>query len=225
MKTFGQNDVPILFEDQTVLVVDKPAGLLVHPTSHNPKANSLTQIFSQKLVNSDPLRPGVVHRLDKDTSGVVVMAKTQTALIELQAQFQARTVQKIYEALIWGHLQQPQARLELPIRRSLRQPNKMMVHQTGKPASTEYRVVNNYPLYSLLEIKLLTGRTHQIRVQFAHLGHPVVGDSLYSKQKLPNGLTRQFLHAKSLTLRLPGGQPKQFDAPLPQDLTQFLQSL
>lgn len=153
------------------------------------------------------------------------MAKTTEALNYLQAQFKARTVEKIYEALIWGHMQQPQARLELPVRRSLRQPNKMMVHHTGKLSSTEYEVVGRYLLYSLLKVRLLTGRTHQIRVQFAHLGHPVVGDSLYSKQKLPNGLTRQFLHAQSLTLQLPGGEPKRFEAPLPTDLKIFLKSL
>lgn len=218
-------EVPVLFEDNDVLVLNKPAGLLVHPTKHDPKANSLTQIFAAKLVQSDSLRPGVVHRLDKDTSGVVIMAKTEQALNSLQAQFKARTVEKIYEALIWGHMQEPKARLELPVRRSLRQPNKMMIHQAGKLASTEYQVIGRYPIYSLLEIKLLTGRTHQIRVQFAHLGHPVVGDMLYSKQKVPQGLHRQFLHAKTLALKLPGGEQKKFSAPLAKDLKTFLQSL
>lgn len=225
MQEFSGADVPILFEDSNVLVLNKPAGLLVHPTDHNPSANSLTQIFAHKLIQSDPLRPGVVHRLDKDTSGVVIMAKTEIALRALQAQFKARTVEKIYDALIWGHLQEPKARLELPIRRSLRQPNKMMVHHAGKLANTEYEVVGRYVLYSLLKIKLLTGRTHQIRVQFAHLGHPVVGDPLYSKQKLPRGLTRQFLHAQSLTLTLPTGERKQFTTSMPQDLNSFLRSL
>lgn len=223
--TFDVANVPILFEGSDVLVVNKPAGFLVHPTEHDPGANSLTQIFADKLVQSDSLRPGVVHRLDKDTSGVVIMAKTMPALKSLQAQFKARTVEKIYEALIWGHMQQPKARLELPVRRSLRQPNKMMIHHTGKLASTEYHVLARYSLYSLIEIKLLTGRTHQIRVQFAHLGHPVVGDTLYSKQKLPQGLHRQFLHAKTLALNLPSGERKKFSAPLAEDLKNFLQSL
>ncbi len=222
---FSVAEVPILFEDNDVLVLNKPAGLLVHPTEHDPKANSLTQIFASKLVQSDSLRPGVVHRLDRDTSGVVIMAKTEQALNSLQAQFKARSVEKIYEALIWGHMQEPKARLELPVRRSLRQPNKMMIHHTGKLASTEYRVEGRYALYSLLEIRLLTGRTHQIRVQFAHLGHPVVGDRLYSKQRSPKGLNRQFLHAKTLALQLPSGEHKAFNAPLPEDLNTFLHSL
>src|SRR5437762_4681397 len=129
MKTVRVADVPILFENPDVLVINKPAGILVHPTDHDPKAMSLTKLFASKLVQSDPLRPGVVHRLDKDTSGVMVLAKTQTALKSLQDQFKNREVNKTYTALLWGHLAHSKARVELPIARSTKQPNKMVINQ------------------------------------------------------------------------------------------------
>lgn len=218
-------DVPIVFEDENVLVINKPAGLLVHPTEHKPDAISITKLFTDKLVWSEPLRPGVVHRLDKDTSGVMILAKTKVALHDLQAQFKEREVKKIYTALVWGHMKHSQARLELPIAHSKRQPNKMMVQTGGKPSVSEYRLVREYPDYSLLEVKLFTGRTHQIRAQFSYLGHPVVGDSLYSKRNLPDGLERQFLHSSVLGITLPKGSYKEFKAPLAADLRAFLDTL
>ncbi len=219
---FTLSDVPIVFEDNNVLVINKPAGLLVHPTEHNPSAISVTKLFADKLVQSEPLRPGVIHRLDKDTSGVMILAKSRVALTDLQKQFKDRKVKKVYTALVWGHLKHHQARLELPIARSKRQPNKMKVQTSGKASISEYTVTREYPDYSLLGIRLFTGRTHQIRAQFEHLGHPVVGDSMYSKRRLPEGLDRQFLHSSVLGISLPNGEQKEFNVPLASDLQEFL---
>lgn len=218
----------IIYEDSDVLVINKPAGITMHAKNSNDHSETVQSIFASQLPSQggDPQRRGIVHRLDRDTSGVVILAKTQLALEYLQAQFAARTVGKQYYALVWGHLKQPRARIELPIRRSTKSPNIMAVHQQGRQAITEYNVVTEYPKYSLLDIKLHTGRTHQIRAQFAHLGHPVVGDKSYGSKSTPQGLTRQFLHAYKLSITLPGNKvPTSFEAPLATDLQSFLDGL
>lgn len=219
--------VEVLYQDSNVLVVNKPAGLTMHAKNSDDLSQTVQSIFAEQLPKQgDPLRRGVVHRLDKDTSGVVILAKNQKTLEYLQAQFAARTVGKQYYALVWGHLKQTRARIELPIRRSTKAPNIMSIHQDGKQAITEYVIKSEYRDYSLVDIKLLTGRTHQIRVQFAHLGHPVVGDKLYGGRSVPEGLTRQFLHAYKLSILLPGDdKPTTFEAPLPSDLQAFLDSI
>ncbi len=198
----------------------------MHPKNSLDKSYTVQKAFAVKLARDDNMRGGIVHRLDKDTSGVVIMAKDSQTLEFLQAQFANREVDKHYLALIWGHLKNPIARIELPLRRSLKAPNLMAVHTTGKMAITQYQVLSEYRLYSYLGVDIHTGRTHQIRVQFAYLGHPVVGDKLYGGKSMPEGLGRQFLHAEKLSLKLPGKKTKTtFFAPLANDLVVFLKGL
>ena len=220
-------DIGILYQDDNVLVINKPAGIAMHAKNSNDSNTTIHSIFASQLAKGgDPLRSGIVHRLDKNTSGVVIMAKTSVALKFLQEQFAARTVYKQYIALVWGHLKHQKARIELPVRRSAKAPNIMMIHPGGKAAVSEYRVINEYQDYSLLEVDLHTGRTHQIRVQFAHIGHSIVGDEQYGKRPIPEGLPRQFLHAKKLTITLPGQEKvSSFEAPLPPELESFLEKL
>ncbi len=218
--------IAILFEDSNVIVINKPAGLLMHPKNDQDQSSSVFSVFSSQLAPADNLRGGIVHRLDKDTSGVVIMAKNESTLEFLQQQFAARTVDKTYLALVWGHLSHPKARIELPVRRSLKSPNVMAVHPSGKMSISQYQVLAEYKDYSYLSIDIHTGRTHQIRIQFAHLGHSVVGDKLYGKKALPQGLARQFLHAEKLSILLPNKKVKKtFYAPLPADLSSFLGGL
>lgn len=218
--------IEVLYEDDNVLVVNKPAGLSMHRISPTDHSKTLQGVFTDKLANNDPLRGGIVHRLDKDTSGVVMLAKNTSALEFLQAQFAARKVDKTYLALVWGHLKHPEARIELPLARSYKTPTAMAVRPGGKPSVSQYKVLAEPGPYSYLEIMLHTGRTHQIRVQFAHLGHPVVGDKMYGHKKAPAGLSRQFLHAQKLAIILPGNSEKtSFSAELADDLMEFLESV
>lgn len=232
MKTEAKNgggqqgiDVPVLFEDDNVIVINKPAGLLTHPTDDNPDEPSVASYFRTQIDDPDPIRPGIVHRLDKDTSGVMILARNIATKEFLQSQFKARTVQKSYIALVWGRLKHPRARIELPIARKPQRGNEMKIAHGGKMAISEYGVKQEFDLYSLIEIDLQTGRTHQIRVQLEHLGHPVVGDTQYGRKPMPTGLSRQFLHAKSLRCEIAKGKSKEFVAPLAPDLQSFLDNL
>jgi len=215
---------PILFKNSNVIVINKPAGLIVHPSGKRSQP-SVAGAFASLVQDDDVLRPGIVHRLDKDTSGVMILARNQATKEFLQAQFKARTVKKIYLALVAGHLNNDSARIELPLQRSKKNPEKMIVTNLGKSAISEYTAVAKFIGFSLLKIQLFTGRTHQIRSQFAHLGHPVIGDRLYGTSGLPKGLSRQFLHASELTIEIAKGQIKHFSAPLPHDLESFLEKL
>ncbi|MBA3679204.1 RluA family pseudouridine synthase [Candidatus Saccharibacteria bacterium] len=219
------NEIPqILFQDSNVIVINKPAGLIVHPSGKRSQP-SVAGAFARRVQDDDVLRPGIVHRLDKDTSGVMILARNQTTKEFLQAQFKARTVKKIYLALVSGHLKNHSARLELPLQRSKKNPEKMIVTNLGRSAISEYLTIDKFTGFSLLKIQLFTGRTHQIRSQFAHLGHPVIGDRLYGSGSLPKGLSRQFLHANELTIDIARGQKRHFSAPLPDDLVSFLEKL
>jgi len=224
---FAPKTLPeVLFEDKDVIVIIKPAGLITHPTPQN-SSPSVAGAFASRINDPDPQRPGIVHRLDKDTSGVMILARNQKSKKFLQQQFKDREVHKVYTSLVSGHIQPNHARLELPLGRSIRNPQKMIVTQSGKAASTEYKVVKEYTECDLLEIILYTGRTHQIRVQLAYLGHPVVGDEVYSQvanTSIPKP-PRQFLHASSLTITLPSGDKQTFRAPLTQDLQNYLNQL
>jgi len=214
----------ILFENSDVIVINKPPGLVVHPTRKLSQP-SVAGAFLNKIEDSDVLRPGIVHRLDKDTSGVMILARNEITKAFIQAQFKSRKVKKIYTALVLGHLDMKSARIELPLERSKKNPEKMMVSSAGKMAISQYRLITEYPGYSLIEVELMTGRTHQIRAHFAHIGNPIAGDRLYGKQILPAGLNRQFLHASLLGLKVAKGQNMVFEAPLPNDLKAFLESL
>lgn len=218
--------IGIIYENDQVIVINKPPGIAMHSKNRQDKSISIRGIFEDKLPDHDELRGGIVHRLDKDTSGVVIMAKNNTACDFLQKQFAERKVDKTYYGLVWGHLKHEKARIELPLRKSYKAPNIMSVHPAGKMSVSEYQVLANYRDYSFLEIAIHTGRTHQIRVQLAHMGHPVVGDLVYSNKKIPSGLTRQFLHAHKLAIVLPGDSKKTtFEAELAEDLKKFMDQL
>ncbi|HNT29580.1 MAG TPA: RluA family pseudouridine synthase, partial [bacterium] len=209
------------------------AGLVVHPafgnwdgTLANAVLHHLTVTKSSSLTAQSPERPGIIHRLDKDTSGIMVIAKNDCTKAYLQKQFQERTVQKTYIALVHGKLEPNSGLIDAPIGRDRKDRKKMTVTPTGKPAQTAYDVLEQYDglqSYTLLKARLLTGRTHQIRVHCASIGFPIVGDMTYGRDT--DTLKRQFLHAFSLTFKLPSGETRTFQAPLSADLTGYLNSL
>lgn len=221
----------ILYEDEDVLVIHKPAGMVVHPGAGHARGTLIHAVLAHcpdLRGIGGVLRPGLVHRLDKETSGVLVVAKNERAYRFLQAQFKARTVWKVYEALVVGH-PPPEGLIEAPIARDPRYRKRMAVVPTGRPARTRYRVLRTYEgrwgRYARLEVYPETGRTHQIRVHLAYVGHPVVGDSVYGR-RTPLPCPRLFLHARSLTVRLPSHpNPVTFEAPLPPDLQEVLHRL
>lgn len=214
----------ILYEDDDVLAVNKPAGLVVHATESGgaqPTVADFAQAHGVHDPGSD--RPGIVHRLDKDTSGVMLLAKNPSAKEYLQQQFRQRKVKKCYLALVRGRLKDDEATISLPIDRSRKTPIKRAVQPQGRPAVTHYRVIERLTGACLIEIGLETGRTHQIRVHFAHLGHPVIGDTLYGEPA--KGLNRQFLHAEHIEFTAPSGRLVTIDSPLPAELEAYLKSL
>jgi 23S rRNA pseudouridine1911/1915/1917 synthase len=238
---FAAENIPIdiIFEDDEIIVVNKPAGLVVHPAAgaySGTLANALAFHF-QQLSKAGSIRPGLVHRLDKDTSGLLVVAKTDRAHENLADQFRARTVFKNYVALVYGVVKQQTGRIEQPIARDPRNRTRMAVVPGGRPALSIYKVRRSYDALTLLDVELKTGRTHQIRVHLAWLKHPVVGDELYSGGRENSvsevqlrarirKLNRQFLHAEQLGFHHPAtGQQMNFTAPLPVELAQFLEKL
>ena len=217
----------ILYEDADLLVINKPAGLTVHPapghTSHT-LVNALLAHCPQLTGICGTKRPGIVHRLDKDTSGLLVVAKTERAQQSLSQQISQRTAERQYITLVHGHLSPERGLIEAPIGRHPVHRQRMAVVADGRPAKTRYRVVKYLPDYTLAEVTLETGRTHQIRVHFAAIGHPVVGDRTYGR---PSPLVdRQFLHAHRLRFHLPKtGDPVEFTTELPADLKTALATL
>ncbi len=230
----------ILYEDEQLAVIDKPAGLVVHPGAGHPSgtlANALLHHFGQ-LEQPGSLRPGLVHRLDKPTSGVLLVAKGEQVREALAAQFRRRQVRKLYLALVYGLLDPPEGTIDAPLGRHPRDRTRISTHaRKARPALTSYRVRRRYEEFSYLEVRLHTGRTHQIRVHLNHLGHPVVGDATYGAgrvrslhdpllRKRVEQLGRHFLHAWKLEFRHPGsGETVRFTAPLPAALLEFLESL
>jgi len=224
----------ILYEDADILVLNKAAGMVVHPGAGNLSGtlvNALLAHCADLQGIGGELRPGIVHRLDKDTSGVLVVAKHDRAIRALQRQFEQREVRKTYVALVIGNIEQPEGVIEAPVGRHRIHRQRMAVVAGGKPARTRWKVRARYRdarnrLYSLLDVRLLTGRTHQIRVHFSWLGFPLVGDAVYGPQHSPLPAPRQFLHARALTLRHPATEERMtFAAPLPDDLADLLASL
>ncbi len=224
-------DIPldIVYQDADLLVLNKPAGLVVHPANGHADdtlVNALLAHVPDLAGIGGVQRPGIVHRLDKDTSGLLLVAKNDVAHQALQAQFKDRRVDKAYLALVEGHISPPRGRIDAPIGRDPRDRKKMAVATGGRPAQTEYRVLETLDDTSLVEAKLLTGRTHQIRVHLASIGYPIVGDRLYGRRKARHGLGRQFLHAWRLAFDLPrSGERVTFLAPLPDDLRALLVQL
>lgn len=224
-------DIPfnIIYEDDDLLVIDKPAGLTVHPAPGHPEhtlVNALLSHLSRLPDTGDALRPGIVHRLDKDTSGVMLVAKNSLAQAKLSDQFKDRSIVKAYLVLVRGHLSPEQGIIEAPIGRDPRHRQRMAVaaEGRGREARTKYRVVKYIDDYTLIEVTPETGRTHQIRVHLAAIGYPVVGDTTYGVRS-PH-LSRQFLHASRLGFHLPStGEYVEFESALPPDLEQALREI
>ena len=221
----------IVFESKDVIVVNKMAGMVVHPAAGHATGTLVHAVLAHapdiEGVGGE-LRPGLVHRLDKDTSGLIILAKNERAQRYLQKQFEEREVEKTYGALVDGHPNTQTGRVEAPIGRDVRDRKKMAVvsEGRGREAISEYRVIESFPKHSLVEVDLLTGRTHQIRVHMAFLGCPIAGDTVYGSRKSKLELDRQFLHAKRLGIRLLGERiMRYFEAPLPKDLSKVLKSL
>ena len=220
-------DIPlaVLHEDADLIVLNKPAGLVVHPApghAADTLVNALLHHCADLQGIGGELRPGIVHRLDKDTSGVLVVAKNEPSHAALVAQFSSHSIRKEYLALAWGTPKKPSGTVDLPVGRHPVHRQKMAVTEKGRSAVTHYEVLAAGPLASLLRVRIETGRTHQIRVHLAHLGHPVVGDAVYGRARrgLPADLEihRQMLHAHVLELVHPRtGRPLVFTAPPPAD--------
>ena len=217
----------IIYEDEDILVIDKPAGLTVHPAPGHPSHTLVNAILAHcpgLAMSKEAIRPGIVHRLDKDTSGLIVIAKNDLAREYLAAQFKSRTVTKGYLVLVNGKLSPEQGIIEAPIGRDPHSRRKMAIAEAGKEASTKYQVRKYLDNYTLVEVTPLTGRTHQIRLHLSAIGCPVVGDSIYGIKSAY--LNRQFMHAYRLGFRLPSTkQYQEFTSPLPMDLEQALEFL
>lgn len=224
-----QIPLDVLYEDEQVAVIDKPAGMVVHPSfghTSGTLVNAVLDRWPQIAQFSEPSRAGIVHRLDKDTSGVIVVAKTQTALDSLRAQFKHRAVHKRYIALVHGTPETPDGVIDAPIGRDQAQRKRMAVGREGREAVTEFRLIEEYAEFSLLEVFPRTGRTHQIRVHLAFIGHPVVGDGVYGRRREAIRLKRHFLHAASITFAHPvTGELVTVEAPLPVGLVNTLEKL
>jgi 23S rRNA pseudouridine1911/1915/1917 synthase len=224
----------ILYEDADMLLVNKAAGMVVHPAAGHESGTLVNAILAHcpDLPGiGGERRPGIVHRLDKDTSGLILVAKNDNALRFLQGQFKKRTIEKVYLALSEGHFRVGEALIDGPIGRDPRNRKRMAVippnaSATARPAQTRVRLIDYYGDYSLLECRPLTGRTHQIRVHLAFAGYPIVGDRVYGRRKQSLPLSRHFLHAGGLGFRRPSdGQEMTFRAELPEELKAVLEKL
>lgn len=224
-------DIPltIVHEDETLLVLDKAAGLVVHPGSGNWSGTLLNALLHHAPQLECVPRAGIVHRLDKDTSGLMVVAKTLEAQTDLVRQLQARTVKRYYQALVRGEVERADT-VDAPVGRHPTQRTKMAVVKTGKPARTHFRIVERFVGCTLVECSLETGRTHQIRVHMTHIGHPLVGDPVYGggASRVPKGppFPRQALHARRLGLVHPAtGKPMMWKSALPDDMAELIEVL
>ena len=220
----------IIYEDNDIIVINKSKGLVVHPGNGNPD-HTLVNAVMAKCKGSlsgigGKIRPGIVHRLDKDTSGLIVVAKNDKAHIGLSKKLKKKEMKKTYIALVRGNIQENEATIQMPIGRSTKDRKKMAVTKKGKEAITHFKVLKRYGKYTLVEVKIETGRTHQIRVHMAEIGHPVVGDMVYSNGKNEFGVEGQMLHAKQLIFQHPITQEKiTLTAPLPEYFEKVLEQL
>jgi 23S rRNA pseudouridine1911/1915/1917 synthase len=224
-------DFPVVHADDDIVVVAKPAGLVVHPGAGHETgtlAGGLLHRFPEIAGVGDPMRPGIVHRLDRDTSGLMVVARTPRAHVALTAALAARAIERRYLALAWGRFDARRGTIDAPIGRSATRRTRMAVREAGKEARTGYEVLTQYdhPVCALVECRLETGRTHQIRVHLAAIGHPVVGDATYGGDRNPLRPGRPFLHAHALALTHPAtGERLEFSDPLPPELADILAEL
>lgn len=226
----------IVYEDEALLVVDKQAGMVVHPAPGHSSGTLVNAVLAHcpELIGRDDHRPGIVHRLDRDTSGLILVAKSERSRRALQRQFKERQVRKLYLALLDGHLQPAWGRIEAAIGRDPRHRQRMAALAGGREATTEYHVLEKFahqvgPVageFSLVEAEPRTGRTHQIRVHFSSVGHPVVGDPVYGRRRKTLPVPRQFLHARRLEFKHPlTGRHMELEAPLAADLAEVLEWL
>ena len=225
-------DIPldVVYEDSDVIVVNKPKGLVVHPAPGHPDGtlvNALLHHCGDSLSGSGgEKRPGIVHRIDRDTSGLIIAAKNDAAHLALSAQLKDHSLSRTYECLVTGNMKQDSGTVDAPIGRSSADRKKMAVVPTGRRAVTHWEVVARYPGVTHLRCRLETGRTHQIRVHMAYIGHPILGDTVYGAKKPVPGLTGQCLHATGLRFVHPRtGEPVELHCPLPPEFTAMLQKL
>ena len=225
-------DIPldVVYEDDDVIVVNKPTGLVVHPAPGHPDGtlvNALLHHCGDSLSGiGGEKRPGIVHRIDRDTSGLIIAAKNDAAHLALSAQLKDHSLSRTYECLVTGNMKQDSGTVDAPIGRSSADRKKMAVVPTGRRAVTHWEVVARYPGVTHLRCRLETGRTHQIRVHMAHIGHPILGDTVYGAKKPVPGLTGQCLHATGLRFIHPRtGEPVELHCPLPPEFTAMLQKL
>lgn len=220
----------IIYEDSDIIVVNKQKGLVVHPANGNPDGtlvNAIMAICKDSLSGiGGEIRPGIVHRLDKDTSGLIIIAKNDKAHINLSEQIKNREMKKTYIALVRGNVKENEATIDMPIGRSLKDRKKMAVSKDGKNAITHFKVIERYNGYTLLEVNIETGRTHQIRVHMSQIGYPIVGDAVYSNGKNPFGVIGQMLHAEKLSFKHPITREElNLEAPLPKYFNEVLEEL
>jgi len=222
----------IVYEDVDVLVIDKPAGMVVHPAPGHPNGTLANAVVAHapEISIAGSNRPGIVHRLDKDTSGLIVIAKSDRARVSLVQQWNKRTVEKHYIALVSGVVEPDDATIDVPVGRDPVARSRMAAVANGRDAVTRFDVRERLVDTTLLDVQIDTGRTHQIRVHLAFIGHPVVGDEMYNRFGGRTGggrelVPRQFLHASRLAFALPDGRPVLFDSPLPPDLRSALDEL
>lgn len=216
-------DLPVVYEDDQVVVIDKPAGVLTHAKGAINEEGTVASFLQGKITDKNLTgnRAGIVHRLDRDTSGIIIAAKTSEALRHLQKQFSNRKTKKTYLAVVEGWPQPAEAIIDAPIQRNLKNPQTFKVGVLGRPAQTHYRTLKEFTKknhkYALLELKPTTGRTHQLRVHLKYIDHPIVGDRVYGHEG--QGL---LLHAAALEITLPGSRRRTFESPMPERLESFI---
>lgn len=220
----------VIYEDEDIIVINKPKGLVVHPAVGNPDGtlvNAIMAICKDSLSGiGGEVRPGIVHRLDKDTSGILIVAKNDMSHINISEQIKNHETEKTYVALVRGIVKENEATINMPIGRSNKDRKKMAVTRDGKNAITHFKVLKRYEKYTFLEIKIETGRTHQIRVHLSHIGYPVVGDYTYSNGKNDFGVEGQMLHSKRIKFKHPKtGEQMELEARLPEYFQEILDKL
>ena len=220
----------IIYEDDDIIVINKPKGMVVHPANGNPDGtlvNAVMAICKDSLSGiGGEIRPGIVHRLDKDTSGIIIVAKNDKEHINLSEQIKDHKVKKTYIALVRGIVKENEATIKMPIGRSDKDRKKMAVTKNGKEAITHFKVLKRYEKYTLLQVNIETGRTHQIRVHLSQIGYPIVGDQVYSNGKNEWNIKGQCLHAKSLEFTHPSSGKKMYlEAKLPEYFENILEDL
>ena len=227
-----EEDIPldVLYEDEYIIAVNKPKGMVVHPANGN-YTGTLVNALLYRCKNSlsgigGEIRPGIVHRLDKDTSGVIIIAKCDKAHLNLSEQIKNHEVKKTYIALVRGIVQNDEATIDMPIARSKKDRKKMDIDKNGKNAITHFKVLKRFDGYTLLKVNIETGRTHQIRVHLMRVGYPIVGDTVYSNGKNPFNVTGQMLHAKIIEFKHPiTGENMKIEAPLPKYFEDIIEKL